>query len=193
MSKRGVYTIVSGPSGAGKDHVVEELLRRFPDAAKLITTTTRPPRATEVDGVHYHFVDEQRFKEMERAGEFLETDRHYLYWYGSSRATLAEMLSRHALVISIINPDGVLKIKRTMPECIAFFIVPTPVEAVRRRIAERQTGDPAADAERLAAFDGEMALSDRFDYRIENREGSPLEAIDVIERALRERHLLASR
>jgi guanylate kinase len=177
---KGRYVLVSGPSAVGKSVTVSELLTLFPGATRLVTCTTRKPRAGEVQGVDYHFTTEARFRAAIAAGWFIEYDDHYTAWYGQPRLDLQHLLAHHPFVFGIIDPTGAFTIKEKMPEAVTIFLRPTPADVVRQRLAERRSGDAAGDAARLAAFDGEMAKAAQFDYVVDSPDGDPAAALSAV-------------
>jgi len=90
---RGALVVISGPSGAGKTSICNELLRRIPNSRWSVSVTTRPPRGNEVDGREYHFISPEEFRRMVERDELLEYAQYLGHWYGTPRAPVTEALA----------------------------------------------------------------------------------------------------
>ena len=112
MKKKGLLIVISGPSGAGKGTVYNEVLIRRPEIERSISVTTRAPRKGEVDGVHYFFKTEEEYQKMIANGEFLETAEVYNNFYGTPKAPVYEKLSFGHDVMFEIDTLGAKQIKR---------------------------------------------------------------------------------
>src|SRR5262249_28836642 len=136
-----MLVIVSGPSGVGKDTVIEALRRR-PAAAGyhyVVTCTTRPRRAYEVDGVHYHFLDDVGFRELRESGGLLEANEVQGHWYGTPREEVRGALQRGLDVILKIDVQGAAVVKQKVPDALLVFIVPPSLEDLFGRLQARAT------------------------------------------------------
>lgn len=188
-----LLVIVSGPSGVGKDTVIEALRRR-PAAADyhyVVTCTTRPRRPYEEDGVHYHFVDLDRFGQLRDSGGLLEANEVHGHWYGTPRAEVRNALKRGNDVILKIDVQGAAVVKQKVPEALLVFIVPPSLEDLFGRLQSRatETADELDIRQRDAAL--ELARQDDFDYVVTNETGKvqrTAKRIDAIIRAEKAAH-----
>lgn len=133
----GMLLIISGPSGVGKTTITRAVERAIPGAVFSVSATTRPPRAGDVEGVDYHFVDEATFLAMIDRGEFLEHVRLFDRRYGTVRAWVEEQLKRGRLVILEIDVVGAIKVKQQMPDAFAMFVLPPTEQTLLDRLHAR--------------------------------------------------------
>jgi guanylate kinase len=186
MGKRGLLFVISGPSGAGKGTTREALMRGDPGLAFCVSVTTRRPRAGEIPGVNYTFVDVADFRKSEAQGEFLESAQVYGNLYGTPRAPVEHLIESGQDVLLEKDVQGALAIQRRMPHAILVFIAPPSVDELKARILKRGT-ESAEDLEcRLDCALREMDETRHFDYVVVNydidRSTQVLEAIVIAER-----------
>lgn len=151
--------MISGPSGAGKTSICNELLRLLPRARWSVSVTTRPPRGDEIDGQAYTFVSPQRFEEMVRRDELLEHAEYLGHRYGTPRGPVEQALRQGDTIILEIDVQGGAQVAARMPESVRVFILPPTMETLKARLAGRQTESDAIQAKRLAQADGEIAFA----------------------------------
>lgn len=168
-----MLVIVSGPSGVGKDTVIEAL-RRLPDGASrhyVMTCTTRPRRSYEVDGVHYQFLDGAAFRALHQAGGLLEANEVHGHWYGTPRRQVRDALRAGRDVILKIDVQGAAVVKQKVPEALLVFLVPPSLEDLFVRLQSRATesADELDIRQRNAAL--ELAHQDDYDYVVVNETG----------------------
>lgn len=168
---KGHLFILSGPSGVGKNAVEKLLRKQLPDLHRLVTTTTRPRRSNEQDGVDYNFVTKHHFQEMIDAGAFLEWAVVHDHLYGSPKQAAHDVLEKGKNILLIIDVQGAINIKQTMPEAQLIFLEPESLEQIRQRIANRPNIDEAELEIRLKSAEKELALRDYYDYSVLNKEG----------------------
>ena len=168
-----LLAIVSGPSGVGKDTVIEALRRR-PAAAGyhyVVTCTTRPRRAYEVDGVHYEFLDDAAFARLRDAGGLLEANLVHGHWYGTPRAQVREQLAAGQDVILKIDVQGAAEVKNRVSSALLVFLVPPSLEDLFGRLQARATesADELDIRQRNAAL--ELARQEDYDHVVVNETG----------------------
>jgi guanylate kinase len=188
-----LLVVVSGPSGVGKDTIIDALRRRprDPDYHYVVTCTTRAPRPGEVDGSSYHFLDRARFAALRDSGAFLEWAEVHGNWYATPRAEVRRALAAGHDVILKIDVQGAAAVKASVPDALLVFVVPPSLEALFRRLRARAT-ESAEELEvrqRNAAI--ELARAGDYDHVVVNEDGQvelTAEQIDEIIRAERARH-----
>jgi len=180
-SAPGAMWIVSAPSGAGKTSLtqalVQRLHRRGVAAAISVSYTTRAPRVGEVEGTHYHFVDDAKFLTMVKAGEFLEHADVFGRRYGTGLAETDRLLAAGTELLLDIDWQGARQIKSKRPGVQGVFVLPPSAAELERRLRGRGQDDAAVIAARMQAARAEMAHYAEYDYLIVN---------DDFERALEE-------
>jgi len=173
--------ILSGLSGVGKDAVLSRLKHsKFP--LEFITTvTTRPPRPDEKNGVHYHFISEERFQEMVDRRELLEWATVYGHHYGPPREPVRQTLQDGKDVVIKVDVQGAATIKKIVPQAVFIFLATSSLEEVGERLQKRGT-ETTADLEiRLKTAAEEMETLPMFDYLVINRQGELDRAVADIE------------
>jgi guanylate kinase len=179
VKRRGTLFVVSAPSGAGKTTLCGELRVRVPGLAYSVSVTTRAPRPGEVDGEHFEFVNEARFREMIAAGEFAEHAVVHGHLYGTRASTLERALAAGTDVLLDIDTQGAARLKAHAPEAVLIFIVAPSMKELEQRLRERRSDNDTEIARRLARAREEIALWRRYDYLIVNRDVK--EALDQLE------------
>ena len=164
----GHLYVVAAPSGAGKTTLVQLLLENDPEIRVSVSTTTRAPRAGEVEGRAYHFVDTTTFLEQVSQGEFLEWAEVHGHYYGTSKRWIESEVSAGRDVLLEIDWQGAQQVRKAFPEAIGIFILPPSLSALNERLAGRGTDSAETIARRLAAARDEMRHVDEFDYAIIN-------------------------
>jgi guanylate kinase len=168
-----LLVIISGPSGVGKDTIIDALRARphDPDYHYVVTCTTRAPRPGETDGVSYHFVSPGRFRAMRDAGELLEANEVHGRWYGTPRREVAAALAAGHDVILKIDVQGAQVVKEGVSDALLIFVVPPSLEALFQRLKARATesADELETRQRNAAL--ELARQDDYDYVVVNETG----------------------
>ena len=161
-------TVLSGPSGVGKGTVVAAVRRRHPDVFLSLSVTPRTQRPGEVDGVHYHFVDDAEFARMAAADELLEHASYAGNSYGTPRGPVLEQLAAGRPALLEIELQGARQVRLRMPEAHLVFLAPPSWEELVRRLTGRGTESPERVAHRLALAREEMAAETEFDEVVVN-------------------------
>ncbi len=165
----GTLFIVAAPSGAGKTSLVKALLEREPELTLSISHTTRPPRSSEVDGQHYHFVDRAEFERLVKCDAFIEHADVFGHCYGTSRDAVEKRLAAGSDVLLEIDWQGAAQVRRKMP-CSSIFILPPSRAELLRRLRNRGQDSEAVIARRSAEAREELSHYGEFDYLVVNDE-----------------------
>ncbi len=177
---KGLLVVISGPSGVGKGTVIAELVRR--GAALSVSATTRAPRPGEIDGVHYSFVSEERFREMIDRGEFLEYAEYVGRSYGTPAAQADEKLDRGIDVILDIETVGAMNVQARRPDAVLIFLLPPDMTELEQRLRGRGTETEEKIMRRLAQAKEELKRAPGYDYLVTN--DTVEHAVDAIETIL---------
>jgi guanylate kinase len=164
----GRLVIVSGPSGVGKDTVIEAWKRRDPKVERVVACCTRPHRPGEREGVDYRFVSVKVFHQMAEEGEFLEHKLVHGNWYATPVATVDRLLAEGKTAVLKIDVQGALAVMERRPDAVSVFILPPSEEELERRIRSRGHDSEETVRLRLQNARDEMALADRYHHRIVN-------------------------
>ena len=167
MSK-GVLTVVSGFSGAGKGTVMKRLIQKYDDYALSISVTTRKPREGERDGIEYFFKTKEEVETMIENDEFLEYARYVDNYYGTPRFYVEEMLAKGKNVILEIEIQGAMQIKSKNPEAVLVFVTPPSFEELRNRLVGRGTETADVIESRLRRASEEAEGMPSYDYILVN-------------------------
>lgn len=178
--------MISGPSGAGKTSICNELLNRLPNARWSVSVTTRPIRGHEVDGHAYHFISRAEYDRMIAAGELLEHAEYLGNGYGTPRRPVEEAVGRGEIVIMEIEVQGGAQVAQQAPDSIRIFILPPTMDTLKARLEGRRTESRALQEKRLAEADGEIGFaknSGHYQYFITNDilEDSVNQVIEILE------------
>jgi guanylate kinase len=168
MGRESVLLVVSGPSGVGKDSLIEELRRQEPTLAYSTSATTRPARPGEIDGVHYFFIARPLFERMMAEDAFIETREYANNLYGTPKRFVMESLAACRDVIMKPEVNGALAIKRSFPQAVLVFLTAPSEDALAQRLERRSTETPANIARRLEIAKTEERFVTDYDYLIVN-------------------------
>ena len=162
--------VITGPSGVGKGTLIRKLLRRMPELELSVSATTRSPRAGELDGRDYHFLDREEFDHRAQEGDFLEHATYSGNRYGTLRSEVERRLDAGASVVLEIEVQGARQVRAAMPESIQVFIAPPAPESLRERLAKRGTDSADEIDERLRTAEIELAAQEEFPHVVVNDE-----------------------
>jgi len=197
LSDPGLLMVLTGPSGAGKTTLVRQVQQWLPELMFSVSFTTRPPRAGEVDGVDYRFVDHADFEARLGNGEFLEHARVHGNLYGTHRPSVEQAVADGGLVLLDIDVQGAVQVKASDADAVYLFVLPPSLEELEARLRGRATDPEDVIARRLVTARGELAQAPWFEYLLVNDEVDPaaraLEAVLRAERLRRARPHLAAR
>lgn len=178
----GNIFIVVAPSGAGKTSLVAALLNAEPSVELSISYSTRLPRKGEVDGEHYHFVDQSTFKSMIERGDFLEYAEVYGNYYGTSAPWIRDRLEVGHDILLEIDWQGAEQVRKIFPEAIGIFIAPPSIEELEHRLRGRALDSEDVIYRRLASARAEICKSANYDYIVVNDdfERARLDLISIV-------------
>lgn len=171
FGRRGLIFVLSSPSGAGKTTISRELLRRDDNLVMSVSTTTRPIRAGETEGIDYHFVDEDHFERMTRDGAFLEHAHVFGHHYGTPRAPVEAALKAGTDVLFDIDWQGTQQLatdEKLGADLVSVFILPPSTEELEARLNSRARDPDEVVRERMAKASGEMSHFPEYKYIIVN-------------------------
>lgn len=174
IRRRGILLVLSSPSGAGKTTITRALAAADPavvaSVSMSVSVTTRPPRAGEVDGLHYHFITPARFNELVAAGELLEHAVVFGHSYGTPRAPVMAALEAGTDIISDVDWQGTQQLAQVVSQdLVSVFILPPSLAALAERLKRRAQDSAEVVASRMAGSADEMSHWAEYDYVIINR------------------------
>ena len=179
MKTKPLFIVMSAPSGCGKSTLIDLLLQEYPDLVYSISCTTRAPRGDEEDGLDYHFLTVERFRELLAEDAFIEHAEVHGNYYGTLRRPIEEVLAEGNSMILDIDVVGAAKVRHYVmhhlpPEdplragYVDIFINPPSLEELRSRLEGRGTDAPDVIERRLANAEGEMARAGEYMFQVTN-------------------------
>ncbi|MGA3305943.1 MAG: guanylate kinase, partial [Stellaceae bacterium] len=170
IKRRGILLVLSSPSGAGKTTITRALVRRDRGLRLSVSATTRPRRKGEIDGKHYHFVDQRRFDAMVQNGELLEHALVFGHSYGTPRAPVMAAIESGTDVVCDVDWQGTQQMKARLPnDLVSVFILPPSMAALEKRLKTRAQDSREVVRARMAKSADEMSHWDGYDYVVINR------------------------
>jgi len=168
--KKGRLFIISAPSGAGKGTVIAELLKLRPELKYSVSATTRSPRKGEINGVSYHFISKDSFKDLIANDAFLEHAEYIGEFYGTPREPIQDCIENGIDVLLEIEVQGARQVMDTNPDAVAIFIVPPGMEELESRLRGRKTESEEKLFKRLKRAQIEMEEKVHYDHVVINDE-----------------------
>ena len=165
-SPQPLFVVLSGPSGVGKDAVLTRMKKLLRPFHYVVTATTRPRRATEKNGVNYHFLSRRTFQQMIDDRRFLEWANVYGNLYGVPRDEVSQALARGIDTIVKVDVQGAATIKKILPQAVFVFLTPPSLAALEDRLKRRRSESSQGRALRLARAEEEIESLPMFDYVI---------------------------
>lgn len=167
---RGLLIVISGPSGAGKGTICKRFMEKNEDVVLSVSATTRSPRKGEVDGVNYHFMTKEQFKDKIESDDFLEYAEVYDNFYGTPKSNVNELLESGKDVILEIDIQGALKVKENAEEGVFVFILPPSMEELKQRIIKRGSETEESLMKRFKSAYKEINFVSKYNYAVVNDE-----------------------
>ncbi len=167
-NNEGKLVLFSGPSGVGKDTVLDVILNKNKGLQKSISLTTRNMRENEENGKDYYFISVPQFEEMIEHGDILEYAKYGHNFYGTPKAPIDKWLSEGKTIILKIEVQGAENIKKLYPDAIAVFLLPPSMAELEKRLRSRGTEDEEDIQKRLEIAINELKESKKYDYFVTN-------------------------
>ena len=170
QKKQGQLIVISGPSGTGKDTIVEKVLKKDKNTWLSVSATSRKIRKGEKEGVNYFYLTKEEFEERIEDGYFLEYATYADNYYGTPREEIIKKLDQGIDVILVIEIEGAKKIKELVPEALFIFIMPPSEKILLKRLSGRQTEDKEKIIKRFNLAYQEMNEVTKYNYVVVNDE-----------------------
>lgn len=187
-ARAALLIVISGPSGAGKDTVMQRMKERGLKFHFVTTATTRPRRPNEVEGKDYLFISVERFAKMIEADEFMEHALVYGDHKGVPKEQVRKALASGQDVVMRLDVQGAETIRRLVPDALLIFITTDSEEELISRLQERSTETPEARALRIATTRQELRRVGAFDYKIVNHDDELDHTVDVVQAIIEAEH-----
>lgn len=190
-----MLVIISGPSGVGKDTIIEALQKRGhrPEYHYVVTCTTRSRRPNEIDRVSYNFMSIEEFAALRDTGQLLEANEVHGNWYGTPRDGVRAALAGGQHAILKIDVQGARVVKAAIPEALLVFVVPPSVETLVEHLKNRRTELPEQLAIRQRDAADELARQGDYDFVVVNEEGQVDVTAERIEQIIAQEERRGSR
>ena len=169
--RRGLLIVLSSPSGAGKTTISRMLMESDPEITMSVSATTRPKRPGETDDVDYHFVDDAKFEELIRTGEFVEWAPVFGYRYGTPKAPVKAALREGRDILFDIDWQGTQQLKAAMGEdLVSIFLLPPSMAELERRLRTRGTDSEDVIKDRMSRASSEISHWPEYEYVLVNHD-----------------------
>ena len=167
MSK-GLLFVLSGPSGVGKNTVLDELFKNFDGVSYSVSATTREKRKNEIDGEDYFFITEDKFKEIEASDGFIESAVVHGHYYGTPKKFVDQKLEEGKDIILEIDTQGAKQVREKYPEAVYIFLLPPSLEELENRLDKRGSESDKSKGVRLKNARRELKEVHNYDYEVIN-------------------------
>ena len=167
-TRKGMLLVISGPSGTGKGTLIKMLMEQDPSLVFSVSATTRAPREGEIDGVHYHFVSDEKYDQLVAEGAFVEYANVHGKRYGTLRSEVYGRLEKGENVVLDIDVQGALNVIANEKEKVSIFLLPPSMKELRRRLTDRGTETPEQIETRLHNAIWEITQKDKYEYKVIN-------------------------
>ena len=179
-SQKGLFIVMSGPSGTGKTSVIKALCKDETTLEFSISATTRPPRSDEIDRVDYYFLDQAEFENLIDRGGFLEWVKYGGHYYGTLKSTIESTIKSGKDLILEIDVHGAKKIKDLDIRCTSIFLLPPSLESLEKRLRNRKTESDSELQQRLLTAKSEFDHISDYNYCIVNPDHNVEKAVTQI-------------
>jgi guanylate kinase len=191
ISEKGLFIVVSAPSGAGKSSICQRLLQACPEIKFSVSYTSRPPRPNEINGKDYYFISRDEFQRRIDQNEFVEWIENYGQLYGTSIKAMEDFFQKGNDLLLDIEPRGAKKIKQKFKKGIFVFVLPPSRVELLKRLEKRGHETDKAIKIRFVQAESELKETSWYDYIIFNEDletaASQLIAIYIAEKCKRSR------
>ena len=167
-TRKGMLLVISGPSGTGKGTLIKMLMEQDPTLVFSVSATTRAPREGEINGVHYHFVSDEKYDQLVADGAFVEYANVHGKRYGTLRSEVYDRLERGENVVLDIDVQGALNVIATEKDKVSIFLLPPSLKELRRRLTDRGTETPEQIETRMHNAIWEISQKDKYEYKVIN-------------------------
>lgn len=188
MSNTGRLFVITGPSGAGKDSVLNAARDRGMQFGQVVTTSTRQMRPDESNGKPYYFVDREQFQAKVQEHAMIEWAEVYGNLYGCTKQEVEQKLKENTVVIVKVDPQGARSYKAMVPDAVTIFIMPPSYEYLEKRLVNRETDSKEVIKQRLAVAQKELENLLDWDFLVVNEEGKLDEAADEVIEIIKKQH-----
>lgn len=179
--KRSMIFVISGPSGVGKDTIIQKIRQNNTDYHQILTTTSRPKRINELDGVHYNFITRHEFENGIKAKKFIEWAKVYDNYYGVSRNEIENAFKNYTISILKVDVQGVKSLRKVLKNAIYIFILPSSIDELKSRLMNRNDTSHVDLNLRLGKVNEEMKYIKYFDYFVINKQNEIEQAVNNIQ------------
>jgi guanylate kinase len=166
-----IVVVISGPSGAGKDSIIERLPQAGLECLPAVTATTRTKRPNEKEGINHHFRSKKQFIKMQNEGELLEWAKVYDKLYGTPKSEVENAQKKGLHPVVRVDVQGARQLRLLSPDALLIFVKPPSIESLRKRLKKRNSNLPKDIERRLSAAKDEIRDARWFDYCITNEDG----------------------
>lgn len=184
--KKGRLFIISGPSGVGKDTIVDMMIEKYPNLKRAVTFTNREIRPGEKPGRIYEFVSTDRFRELVRKGDISEWAKIHGHLYGGSIKRICASLDNGENLIFDIDVEGGIKYKEVLPNAVLIFLKYDSLYHLIERLKKRPGTTDKEIEERFQNAQKEMQFENEYDYQVINPEKQPQKAVDEINKIIQD-------
>jgi guanylate kinase len=168
LAPGGFLLVVSGPSGAGKGTLVQRLMLARPDCVFAVSSTTRPMREGETEGVQYRFVSREQFEKQREQGYFLEWAEVHDNLYGTPLEQVNTEIAKGRVIVLDIDVQGGASVRAKRPDAVTVFVAPPSLDVLRARLEGRGTDSRGVIETRMGNAPGELAQYVHYDYLVLN-------------------------